>query len=123
GSRTLEHLKLTAIAVVVGFLISFPLALLSHRVRPIYPVVTWVTGILYTIPSLALFAMLVPFTGLSTTTAEIGLTSYTLLIIIRNTVAGLEGVPPELREAAQGMGYTRRQILWKLELPLAIPVI
>lgn len=121
---TVEHLRLTAIAVVVGFLISFPLGVLAYRHRRTFGPITAVTGILYTIPSLALFMMLGPITGfLSTTTAEIGLVSYTLLIIIRNTVAGFRGVPEDVKEAARGMGYTPRQSLWKVELPLAVPAI
>jgi osmoprotectant transport system permease protein len=123
GAATAEHLQLTAIAVVIGFAIAFPIAVYAYRHRRVYAPVTWVTGLLYTIPSLALFAFLVPYTGLSTTTAEVGLVSYTLLIIIRNTVAGLESVPADVKEAATGMGYTRRQILWKVELPLAVPAI
>jgi osmoprotectant transport system permease protein len=82
-----------------------------------------VTGILYTIPSLALFALLVPYFGLSFLTAEIGLVSYTLLILIRNIVAGIDGVPAPVREAATGMGYTRWRLFWSIELPLALPVI
>ena len=121
--QTLEHLSLTGIAVGLGCLISLPLALLVHRNRRYYGPVTSFTGILYTIPSLALFAMLVPYTGLSLLTAEIGLVSYTLLIIIRNVVAGLAGVPEEVKEAARGMGYTKRQMLWRVEVPLATPVI
>lgn len=121
---TVEHLRLTAIAVVIGFLVSFPLGVLAYRHNRIYGPITAVTGILYTIPSLALFMILGPLTGtLSTTTAEIGLVSYTLLIIIRNTVAGFRGVPDDVKEAARGMGYTSRQSLWKVELPLAIPAI
>ena len=122
-ARTLEHLYLTALTVVIGFAISFPLALFAHRHRRAYPPITWVTGILYTIPSLALFVTLLPITGLGTTTALIGLVAYTLLIFIRNTVAGLDGVPEDAMEAARGMGYTRRQILWRVEVPLAMPVI
>jgi osmoprotectant transport system permease protein len=122
-ARTLEHLQLTALTIVIGFAISFPLALLAHRRRRLYPPITWVTGVLYTIPSLALFVTLLPFTGLGTTTALIGLVAYTLLIFIRNTVAGLDGVPEDAKEAARGMGYTPRQILWRVELPLALPVI
>jgi osmoprotectant transport system permease protein len=121
--RTLQHLQLTVIAVVLGFLIAFPLGIFSFRHKRAFGPITWITGLLYTIPSLALFGFLVPFTGLSTTTAEIGLVSYTLLIIIRNTVAGLQGVPDDVKDAARGMGYTERQILWKVELPLAVPVI
>ena len=123
SSLTLQHVKLTAIAVAIGLAVSFPLGVLAHRHRKAYPPVSWVTGLLYTIPSLALFALLVPYTGLSTTTAEIGLVSYTLLIIIRNIVAGLDAVPADVAEAARGMGYTERQLLWRVEVPLALPVI
>ena len=122
-ARLLEHTQLTVLAVAIGMTISLPLAVLVHRRRRLYPPVTWVTGILYTIPSLALFSLLLPLTGISVTTAEIGLVSYTLLILIRNTVAGLDGVPPDVKEAARGMGYTDRQVLWRVELPLALPVI
>ncbi len=118
-----EHVQLTLIAVACGFLISFPLAIWAHRHRIAYPPLTWVTGVLYTIPSLALFSLLVPYFGLSTLTAEIGLVSYTLLIFIRNTVAGLDGVPSDVKEAARGMGYTKLQLLTRVELPLALPVI
>lgn len=123
GQRTSEHLVLTFLAVAIGFAISFPLAVFAFRHRRAYAPITWVTGLLYTIPSLALFVMLLPFFGLTTTTAEIGLVSYTLLILIRNIVAGLDAVPVDTKEAALGMGYTRRQLLWKVELPLALPVI
>jgi osmoprotectant transport system permease protein len=123
GHQLWQHVLLTLIAVGVGLLISLPLAILSRRYRRLYPPVTWTTGLMYTIPSLALFAMLTPFTGLTTLTAEIGLVSYTLLILVRNIVAGLEAVPADAREAALGMGYTRRQLLWRVELPLALPVI
>lgn len=121
--QLVEHVELTVIAVVIGFVISFPLALLAFRYRRTYGPITGVTGVLYTIPSLALFAFLAPYTGLSTTTAEIGLVGYTLLILIRNIVAGLAGVPPDAKEAAQGMGYSPRQLLWRVQLPLALPVI
>jgi osmoprotectant transport system permease protein len=121
--KTWEHVLLTAIAVALGFLISFPLGLYAYRHRRAYPLLAGIAGTLYTIPSLALFAFLVPFTGLSVTTAEIGLVSYTLLIIIRNVVVGLDGVPDDVREAARGMGYTDRQLLWRVEVPLALPVI
>jgi osmoprotectant transport system permease protein len=121
GDRLLQHITLTAIAVGVGLAISFPLAVLAYRRRGLYPPIAWITGILYTIPSLALFSLLLPFTGLSTLTAEIGLTSYTLLILIRNTVTGLAGVPEDVKDAAHGMGYTAGQLLWRVELPLALP--
>lgn len=123
ADRLLEHIQLTAIAVAVGLLISFPLAVFAYRHKRAYGPMTVFTGILYTIPSLALFAFLVPYTGLTVMTAEIGLVSYTLLILIRNIVAGLDGVPADAREAALGMGYSRRQLLWRVEIPLAFPVI
>lgn len=123
GERLLEHLWLTVLAVGIGFAISLPLSVLAYRRQRTYPPLTWTTGTLYTIPSLALFALLVPFTGLSTLTAEIGLVGYTLLILIRNMVAGLNGVPEDVKEAARGMGYTPGQLLWRVELPLAMPVI
>lgn len=118
-----QHVALTLIAVAAGFAIAFALALIAHRRGWLTTPVVLVTGLLYTIPSLALFQLLVPFTGLSRTTAEIALVSYTLLILFRNTLAGLAGVPEEVRDAARGMGLTRRQLLWKVELPLALPAI
>jgi osmoprotectant transport system permease protein len=121
--RLMQHVRLTVIAVVIGLLISFPLGVLAHRYRAAYTPIVWVTGLLYTIPSLALYVIFIPITGLSTTTAEIGLVSYTLLILIRNIVVGLSGVPEDVKEAARGMGYTRRQLLWRVELPLALPAI
>jgi osmoprotectant transport system permease protein len=123
AEKFVEHLELTVIAVVLGLLISLPLGVYSHRHRIAYPPVASVAGLLYTIPSLALFAFLLPWTGLSITTAEIGLVGYTLLILIRNIVAGLQGVPADTKEAAVGMGYTARQLLWRVEMPLALPVI
>jgi osmoprotectant transport system permease protein len=123
AQRVSEHLELTVIAVVVGLVIAFALSFLALRLPRFYAPITWFTGILYTIPSLALFAFLVPYTGLTVLTAEIGLVSYTLLILIRNIVGGIRGVPAEVRDAAVGMGYTPRQILWGIELPLALGVI
>ncbi len=123
AGRLGEHLLLASIAVGVGFLLSFALSLLIHRYPSLYAPVIWSTGVLYTIPSLALFALLIPFTKLSLLTAEIGLVSYTLLILVRNTIAGLRGVPGDVREAAIAMGYTDRQLLVKVEIPLAMPVI
>jgi osmoprotectant transport system permease protein len=120
---TLDHLWLTLIAVGVGFALSLALGLAAYRWRPLYGPVAGVAGLLYTIPSLALFAVLVPFTGLSFLTAEIGLVSYTLLILVRGVVSGLDGVPRDAVEAASGMGYTARQRLARVELPLAVPVI
>jgi osmoprotectant transport system permease protein len=122
-TRLGNHVVYTAIAVGLGFAISITLALLIVRWRWLYPPVASLAGILYTIPSLALFAVLVTFTGPTVTTAEIALVSYTLLILIRNIVAGLDGVPREVREAAVGMGFSPIQVLLRVDLPLALPVI
>jgi osmoprotectant transport system permease protein len=118
-----EHVELTVIAVGVGFVIAFALSLLILRVPRAEGPITWITGTLYTIPSLALFALLIPYTGLTILTAEIGLVGYTLLIFINNIVRGIRGVPADVREAAVGMGYTPREVLWRIELPLAAAVI
>ena len=124
GQRTLEHVLLTVIAVVIGFAISFVLALLIRRLSWLEGPIIGVSGVLYAIPSLALFAFLVPFTGIQNPlTAEIALVSYTILILLRNILAGLAAVPREVSEAADGMGYTPSQRLWKVELPVALPVI
>lgn len=119
----LQHVKLTLIALVIGFAISAGLALLAHRLRWFETPITIVTGVLYTIPSLALFQLLVPFTHLTVTTVEIGLVSYTLLILFRNMLEGLRGVPADVHDAARGMGLTDRQILWRIEIPLALPAM
>ena len=118
-----EHIQLTGIAIFVGLLISLPVGIYVQRHRSALPPVIAFTGILYTIPSIALFAFLLPYTGISYWTAEIGLVSYTLLILIRNIVAGLNSVPEDVKEAAAGMGFTSMQLLWRVELPLALPVI
>ncbi len=123
GSRIEQHLVLTGIAVSVGFVIAFVLSLAIRQLPVLYSPITWVTGVLYSIPSLALFALLIPFTGLSIVTAEIGLISYTLLILVRNIVSGFRSVPPDVRESAVGMGYSQWQMLWHIELPLALTVI
>jgi osmoprotectant transport system permease protein len=121
---TIEHLRLTFIAVAVGFAIASVLSLVAVRWRWTFAPITWVTGVIYTIPSLALFTLLVPITGLgSTLTAEIALVGYTLLILVRNIVAGIDGVPPEVRDAADGMGYTRWRRLFAVEVRLATPAI
>ena len=122
-ARLGEHVELTLLAVGFGLLIALPLAFLSVRYRRLYGPTIAVTGILYTIPSLAAFALLLPVTGLSRTTALIPLTSYTLLILVRNVVEGLEGVPAEIKDAADGMGYSRFRRLVRIELPLAVPAI
>lgn len=123
GSRTLQHVVLTLVAVVVGIIVSTVLTLVALRWRRTYSPITWVTGLLYTIPSLALFTFLVPVTGLSMLTAEIGLVSYTLLILVRNMVTGIEEVPDHILDAADGMGFTARSRFWRIEVPLALPVI
>ena len=119
----IDHVKLTLIAIAIGFVISFGLALIAYRFVPLETPITLVTGLLFTIPSAALFQLLVPITGLTTTTVEIALVSYTLLILFRNTVVGLRAVSDEVREAARGMGLTRAQTLLRVELPLAVPEI
>ena len=118
-----QHLKLTAIAVGIGFAIAFAAALVAHRMSWFETPFGAFSAFLYTIPSLALFQLLVPFTGLTVLTIEIGLVGYTLLILFRNTLAGLRSVPPDVLEAARGMGLTRFQILRRVELPLALPAI
>jgi osmoprotectant transport system permease protein len=123
AGRAIQHLQLAGIAVAIGFAISFVLALWAVRNRRIYPPIAAIAGILYTIPSLALFAALVPITGLSLATAEVPLVLYTLLIFIRNIVAGFDTVPGDVLEAADGMGYTTGRRLLQVELPLAIPLV
>lgn len=121
---TVEHVWFTVGAVGIGLVISVALALLVRRSPRLYGPVLGITGMLYAIPSLALFALLVPITGLtSVLTVQIALVSYTLLILTRNIVEGLRGVPPDALEAASGMGYTPTQRLVRIELPLALPVI
>jgi osmoprotectant transport system permease protein len=123
GEAILQHLQLTIIPLALGFVISLALAVWAVRQPRVYGPVTATTGILYTIPSLAAFAILRPITGLSLVTAIIPLTTYTLLILVRNMVAGFHAVPDEVLEAAEGMGYTRRERLLRVELPLAVPLI
>lgn len=123
AGRVWEHVQMTVIAVVLGFVIAIALALLIRRVPRLYGPIIGITGTMFAIPSLALFAILVPFTGLSVLTAEIALVSYTLLILVRNIVAGLESVGPDVVEAATAMGLTSRQRLLQVELPIALPVV
>jgi osmoprotectant transport system permease protein len=119
----LQHVYLTLVAVVIGFVIAASLALVAHRRRWLITPITSVTGIMYTIPSLSLFFILQPITGRGDTTALIALISYTLLIIFRNVLIGLDNVAPETRDAARGLGLTDRQVLWRVEVPLALPEI
>ncbi len=120
-----QHVVLTLIAVSIGFVISVTLALLAYRHNWIERPVIVLTAILYTIPSLAMFELLEPLPGLglSRTTAEVALVSYTLLIMFRNTLTGLRSVPSEVRDSAVGMGMSPRQSLLRVELPLALPAI
>ena len=122
-AATRQHVILTAIAVGIGFALSLPLAVLAHRLPRLRTPVLGFVGVIYTVPSLALFAVLVPFTGLSRTTVEIGLVGYTLLILVRNILTGLSGVPADVVDAARGMGYAGGRLLWRVELPLALPAV
>lgn len=123
AGRTVQHFVLAAIAVGVGFLLSLWLSVLALRRRQLRRVLVTTSGVIYTIPSLAMFAALVPLTGLTIVTAEIPLTLYTLLIFMRNMLAGLDDVAPDVLEAADAMGYSGRQRLVRVELPLALPLI
>jgi osmoprotectant transport system permease protein len=118
-----QHVYLTVVAVVIGFVVAGGLALLAYRRRWLIAPITGITGVMYTIPSLSLFFLLQPITGRGNTTALIALVSYTLLIIFRNVITGLDNVSPDTRDAARGLGLTDRQLLWKVEVPLALPEI
>ena len=118
-----QHLQLTFIAVAVGLVIASLLAAVSLHFRFTFQPLNAITGIMYAIPSLALFILLSPVTGLTILTAEIALVSYTLQILLRSIVAGIDGVPASVRESATAMGFTRRQEFWRVELPIALPVI
>jgi osmoprotectant transport system permease protein len=120
---TLEHLVLVTVSVAAGFAIAFGLALLSHRRRWLVPVFVGTTGVIYTIPSIALFLLLLPITGRGTVSALIALSLYTLQILYRNIVTGLANVPEPSKDAGRGMGMSKRQLLWRVELPLAVPEI
>lgn len=121
--QTVEHLQLTVFAVAVGLVIATALSALALWWRPLYPPITWFTGLLYTIPSLALFSFLIPILGLGFVTAEVALVSYTLLILVRNIVTGIDGVSPAVREAADGMGFTPIRRFVAVDLRLATPTI
>jgi osmoprotectant transport system permease protein len=116
-----EHVRLTVGAVLIGSLIALPLALLARRSRLLGGAVLGFSTIVYTIPSLAMFAFVFPFTGLTTTTVLIGLTAYSLVILVRNFLVGLQGVPDDVQEAARGMGYGNLRRFLQIELPLALP--
>jgi osmoprotectant transport system permease protein len=118
-----QHVFLTVVSVSIGFGISFALALLAYRRRWLINPITQVTGILYTIPSIAAFFLLLPITGRGDDTAIIALVAYVLLIIFRNVLTGLQNVPEDVKDAGRGMGLTDRQLLWRVEVPLALPEI
>ncbi|MEO8570555.1 MAG: ABC transporter permease [Chloroflexota bacterium] len=123
AERILQHLQLTILPLLVGIVISLVLAIWAVRQPRVYGPITLVTGLLYTIPSLAAFAIIIPIFGLTLIAALIPLTTYTLLILVRSFTAGFGAVPSEVLEAAEGMGYTRRQRLVRVELPLAVPLM
>jgi osmoprotectant transport system permease protein len=116
-----QHVELTVVAVAIGFVIAGALALIAHRRRRLVGPIVNVTGILYTIPSLAFFFLLLPITGFGADTAIIALSAYNLQIIYRNIVVGLANVPESSKDAGRGMGMTQRQLFWRVEVPLAIP--
>src|SRR3954452_690688 len=122
-SLSLQHLQMTVLAVLLGILIAAPLGVLAHLVPAVRGAVLALSSVLFTIPSLALFILLLPVTGLTRTTAVIGLTVYTLVVLVRNMIEGLAGVPPQVREAARAIGYGRLRTLATVELPLALPVV
>ena len=119
----LQHVYLTLVSLAIAFAIAFSLALLAHRRRWLIAPIANLTGILYTIPSVAAFLLLLPITGRGKTTAIVALVAYSLLIIFRNVTTGLDGVPDDAKDAGRGMGLTERQLLWRVELPLALPAI
>ena len=122
-SPALKQAFLVVVSVAIGFVVAMALALISHRRRWLMPPLTATTGVLFTIPSLAFFALLLPITGFGTATAVIPLSVYTLQILYRNIIAGLANVPAAARDAGRGMGMSPRQLLWRVELPLAVPEI
>lgn len=123
GLRLLQHLEIVAIALVVAFAIALPLGVAAARDARVRAPLLGTLGVLYTLPSLAVFALLIPLFGLGLVTTEIALVAYAQMILVRNIVAGLDAVPATIREAARGLGMTRAQALWRIELPLALPVI
>jgi len=121
--RVGEHVKMTLIAVAIGLVIAFAAALIAYRHERFELPFANVASLFYTVPSIAFFQIMVPITGIGWTSILIALVSYTLLILFRNILTGLREVPDEVREAAEGMGLTRRQMLWRVEIPLAMPAI
>jgi osmoprotectant transport system permease protein len=123
GTPTLQQFELVIISVLIGFVVAFAFALLAHRFHILQWPLLAGTGVIFAIPSLALFLLLLPVTGRGRETAIIALSAYTLQIIYRNVMQGLANVPESAKDAARGMGLTENQILWKVELPLAVPEI
>jgi osmoprotectant transport system permease protein len=123
GIALWEHVVLVAISIGIAFAISLVLGIWASRRPRVYAVVVGIAALLYTIPSLALFAMLIPILGLGTKPAITGLVAYSILILVRNIATGLREVPADIVDAATGMGFNRAQRLWRVELPLALPVI
>jgi osmoprotectant transport system permease protein len=121
--KLVDHIELTLIAVAIGFVIAFVLALLAHRANALDNPIGVTTALIYTIPSIAAFEILLPTFGISTTTIEIALVGYSTAILYPNIIAGLRAAPPDVLEAARGMGLEPRQVLWRIELPLAMPAI
>ncbi|MEV6757423.1 ABC transporter permease [Streptomyces sp. NPDC051214] len=120
---TVQHVGITAASVAIGVAVSLPLALLARRWRFLAGPILGVTTVLYTVPSLAMFSLLLPFFGLSASLVVTGLVLYSLTILVRNILAGLQAVPDEARDAAKGMGYGPLRLLWEVELPLALPAL
>lgn len=122
-AATREHVTLTLESVLIAIVVAFPLALLARRSRLLKPAVLGGATVVYTVPSLALFSVLLPFTGITEKTVVIGLVLYALTVLIRSFVAGLDAVPDDVRDAARGMGYGRTRMLWRVEIPLAVPTM
>jgi osmoprotectant transport system permease protein len=122
-SAAVEHVALTVVSVALGLLLAVPLGVLAFRVARLRALVVGVSTVLYTIPSLAMFSLLLPFTGLTATTVVVGLVLYSLTILVRNVLAGLQAVPAEVVESAVGNGYGRRTLLLRVQLPLALPTL
>ncbi len=120
---TIQHIWITVVAVLVGLVIAFPLALLARRLPRLESLILGITTGIYTIPSLALFPLMVPFTGLTSTTVVLGLALYALTILVRSLLEGFRSVPDEVRESATGLGYSPGKLLFRIELPLALPVV
>lgn len=120
---TVQHIWITVVSVLVGLVIAFPLALLARRLPRLESLILGITTGIYTIPSLALFPLMVPFTGLTATTVVLGLALYALTILVRSLLEGFRSVPDEVLESATGLGYSSRKLLFRIELPLALPVV